>query len=226
MSDAVTIESTPTPQEWPGLKFRGYDFKLADASGEIDQIHRLVYRTFVMEIKQHPDPGDGRLVDKFHHKNRYLVAVRQRQVCGMVAVHDQPPFSVADAIPVSGVLEELVPRLLEVRLLAVEPGLRHRWLFGGLLWGVYDYAQHLGYRYLAISGLRERQGMYERMGFRPLGGPVPRGQAYFVPMLLDLSGLGQRAQRTRDGLARSLQQEEEPTTCPTGDVTVQPRSVK
>jgi N-acyl-L-homoserine lactone synthetase len=73
---------------WPGLKFRGYQFKLADRPEEIDQIHRLVYRTFVLEIKQHPDPGGGRLIDKFHHKNRYLVADRERQVCGMVAVHD------------------------------------------------------------------------------------------------------------------------------------------
>ena len=49
--------------------------------------------------------------------------------------------------------------------------------------------------------------MYERMGFRPLGEPVPRGQAYFVPMLLRLSDLGERGQRTRDGLARIVQQE-------------------
>ena len=200
-------ESPSTPRNWSGLTFRGYQFKLAESSNEIEQIHRLIYRTFVVEIKQHADPGGGLLIDKFHHKNRYLVAVRDGQVCGMVAVHDQPPFSVADAIPTPGVLEGLGPGLLEVRLLAVEPDQRHRWLFGGLLWAVYDYALQLGYQYLAISGLRERQAMYERMGFRPLGEPVPRGQAYFVPMLLRLSDLGERAQRTRDGLARSMQQE-------------------
>lgn len=200
-------ESASLTRHWPGLKFRGYQFKLADRPEEIDQVHRLVFRTFVLEIKQHPDPGGGRLVDKFHHKNRYLVAEREGQICGMVAVHDQPPFSVADALPTPCVLEELVPRLLEVRLLTVEPGRRHRWLFGGLLWAVYEYAAQLGYQYLAISGLRERQAMYERMGFRPLGGPVPRGEAYFVPMLLRLSELGARAQRTRDGLARAMQRE-------------------
>jgi N-acyl-L-homoserine lactone synthetase len=196
-----------TPRNWSGLSFRGYHFKLAESLEEIEQIHRLVYRTFVAEIKQHPDPGDGRLIDKFHHKNRYLVALRDGQVCGMVAVHDQPPFSVAEAIPTPGVLERLGPRLLEVRLLAVEPARRHRRLFGGLLWAVYDYAEQLGYEYLAISGLRERQGMYQRMGFRPLGEPVPRGQAHFVPMLLRLSDLGERGQLTRDRLARTVQQE-------------------
>jgi GNAT superfamily N-acetyltransferase len=202
-------ESASTPRNWPGLKFRGYHFKLADRLDEIDQIHRLVYRTFVVEIKQHPDPGGGQWVDKFDHKNRYLVALREGQVCGMVAVHDRPPFSVADAIPAPGVLEGLAPGLLEVRLLAVEPAQRHRWLFGGLVWAVYDYAEQLGYQYLAISGLRERQGMYERMGFRSLGDPVPRGQAYFVPMLLQLSNLGERAQRTRDRLARIIQHGDE-----------------
>ena len=202
MSDAVV-----TSRIWPGLSYQGYRFKLAESPDEIEQIQRLVYRTFVLEIKQHPDPGGGRLIDKFHHKNRYLVAVRDGQVWGMVAVHDQPPFSVAEAIPTPGVLEQLSPSLLEVRLLAVEPARRHRRLFGGLLWAVYDYARQLGYEHLAISGLQERQGMYQRMGFRPLGDPVPRGQAYFVPMLLRLSDLGTRAQRTRDGLARTLERE-------------------
>lgn len=166
----------------------------------------LVYRTFVVEIKQHADPGDSRLIDKFHHKNRYLVALRDGRVCGMVAIHDQPPFSVADALPTRGLLERLCPYLLEVRLLAVEPDQRQRRLFGGLLWAVYDYAQQLGCQYLAISGLRERREMYERMGFRPLGDPVQRGQAHYVPMLLRLSDLDEHAQRTRDRLARAVQQ--------------------
>jgi|GEM_PF-1150227 len=192
---------------WSGWTFRGYQFKLAEEPDEIDQIHRLVYRTFVVEIKQHADPGDERLVDKFHHKNRYLVAVRRGQVCGMVAVHDQAPFSVSDAIPTPGFLKGLGPGVLEVRLLTVEPSHRHRWLFGGLLWAAYDYALQQGHQYLAISGLRERQAMYERMGFQPLGEPVQRGHAYFVPMLLRLSELGDRAQQTRDGLARTMRRE-------------------
>jgi hypothetical protein len=113
-------ECPATPPNWPGWAFRGYQFKLAESPDEIEQIHRLIYRTFVVEIKQHADSGDERLVDKFHHKNRYLVAVRRGQVCGMVAVHNQPPFSVSDAIPTHGFLERLGPGVLEVRLLTVE----------------------------------------------------------------------------------------------------------
>jgi hypothetical protein len=69
-------ESASLAGHQPGLKFRGYQFKLADRPEELDQVHRLVFRTFVLEIKQHPDPGGGRLIDKFHHKNRYLMAER------------------------------------------------------------------------------------------------------------------------------------------------------
>ena len=103
MSNTPTVSSAGSRQNWSGLTFRGYRFALALSPDEIDQIHRLVYRTFVIEVKQHADPGGERLIDKFHHKNRYLVAKRASEVRGMVAVHDQQPFSVADAIATPGV---------------------------------------------------------------------------------------------------------------------------
>ena len=37
-----------------------YRFKLAETPEEIEAIQQLCYRTFVVEIKQHPDPGSGR----------------------------------------------------------------------------------------------------------------------------------------------------------------------
>jgi hypothetical protein len=61
-----------------------------------------------------------------------------------------------------------------------------------------------GYQYLAISGLLERQKMYVRMGFCPLGDAVRRGGAYFIPMLLDLSNLSDQAQRDLRRLRRRL----------------------
>ena len=76
----------------------GYVFKRAETNEEFEQIHRLNYRTFVAEIPQHRDPGTGRLVDKFHDKNGYFVALDCGRVIGMISVHDQPPFSVADRL--------------------------------------------------------------------------------------------------------------------------------
>ncbi len=181
-----------------------YRFKLADRPEEIDQIHRLLHRTFVLEIGQHPDSGTDRHVDKFHHKNTYLVALRDAEVKGMLAVHGQPPFSAAEAIACRETLERLCPKLLEVRLLAVEREERGRQILAGFMWAVHHYAVGGGYQYLAISGLLERQRMYVRMGFRPLGGPVRRGEAYFVPMLLDLTDLPEQARRVLKGLRQRL----------------------
>src|ERR1044071_5251678 len=49
----------PTP---PAFRIGPYTFKAADTEDEIEQVHRLNYATFVREIPQHADPGDGRLV--------------------------------------------------------------------------------------------------------------------------------------------------------------------
>src|SRR5438105_13996442 len=110
----------------------GYLFKRADTRHEFEQIHRLNYETFVAEIPQHADPGDGRLVDKFHGKNCYFVALTEGRVIGMVSTHDQPPFSVADRLTDPSILERPGTRPLEVRLLAIEPARRNSTVVLGL----------------------------------------------------------------------------------------------
>jgi N-acyl-L-homoserine lactone synthetase len=186
------------------FRLGSYRFKLANQPEETEQIHRLLYRTFVLEIGQYPDSGTGYHTDKFHHKNVYLVAMQDGMVKGMLAVHDQPPFSAADALACKEVLERLCPKLLEVRLLAVEREDRGRQVLAGFMWALHQYTADKGYQYLAISGLVERQTMYLRAGFRPLGPPVRRGQAYFVPMLLDLAQLPKRVLRDLDALRRRI----------------------
>lgn len=177
---------------------RRYLFKLAETPGELADVHRLLYRTFVLEIPRYDDPGTDYLVDKFHERNRYFVAVRNGRVCGMTAVHDQPPFSVAAALDDPNVLHRLGSRLLEARIFAVEPRERFGLVFAGLACSIHEYAKSSGYRYIVITGLAGRRGMYERMGFRPLGPPALRGHEYFVPMSLDLSRLPQRVKRDLD----------------------------
>jgi len=57
------------------IQFGRYTFKRAETVAEFEQIHALNYSTFVREIPQHEDPGDGRLVDKFHAENTYLICL-------------------------------------------------------------------------------------------------------------------------------------------------------
>src|SRR5438876_12427603 len=109
MSRPIKSEGSGTPVEHPRavdsahavpvpevFRLSHYLFRRAETPHELEQVHRLNYRTFVGEIPQHADPGTGYLIDKFHDKNQYFVALRDGRVIGMVAVHDQAPFSVTD----------------------------------------------------------------------------------------------------------------------------------
>lgn len=174
-----------------------YVFKRAETGEEFEQIHRLNYRTFVREIPQHADPGDGRLVDKFHEKNAYFIARCDGRVVAMICGHDQPPFSVADRLPDPRILEAPGIRPFEVRLLAVEPDKRNSTVFFGLLWTLYDHALAQGYTHLFISGVQERVPLYRRLGFEVLGLAVACGGAAFVPMMLKVGALPARLERAK-----------------------------
>jgi aspartate aminotransferase-like enzyme len=166
-----------------------YIFKRAETKQEFEQIHCLNYRTFVSEIPQHPDTGNGHLVDKFHDKNCYFIVLCEGRVVGMISAHDQPPFSVADRLPNPEILERPGSKPLEARLLAVEPDLRNGMVCFGLLWTIYEHAKNNGYTHLYLSGLEDRVPMYRRIGFECLGTPVPCGHAAFVPMVLAIGKL-------------------------------------
>jgi len=169
-------------------------FKQAETDAELEQIHRLIYRTFVVEIPRYDDPGTESLVDKFHAKNRYWIAVRGGQVRGVVAVHGEPPYSVAKAVDDPDALLAHCPRLLEARILAVEPDERFGLVFAGLAFSVFDDARRGGYTHLAITGLAARERMYRRIGFQPVGPPRLLGGDHFMPMLLDLNDVPKAAQ--------------------------------
>jgi aspartate aminotransferase-like enzyme len=159
-----------------------YTFKRADADHEFEAIHRLNYRTFVEEIPQHPASGSGLLIDKFHDKNVYFIALRDGRLVGMVSAHGQPPFSVASRLADPSVLDRAGRRPMEVRLLAIEPGERNSAVVVGLLYTFYEFARDHGYTDLYISGVVERSGLYQRLGFQPLGQAVQCGAASFIPM--------------------------------------------
>ncbi len=172
-----------------------YLFKFADAADEVDQVHRLNYRTFVREIPQHADPGTGRLVDKFHHKNTYVIAVRDGRVVGMLAIHGTPPFSVAGRLPDPAVLSAPGVRPLEVRLLAVEPEDRSGPAMVGMCWHMLDFAREHGHTHLIVSGVESQKALYAHMGFQPLGPPVGSGEATFTPMWVPLGELHETLSR-------------------------------
>jgi aspartate aminotransferase-like enzyme len=162
-------------------------FKLADTADELDQVHRLNFRTFVQEIPQHAGAGaDGRLVDKFHHKNRYFICVKDGRVAGMLAAHHEPPFSVADRLPDPTILTKKGVRPVEIRLLAVDPDERDSALMLGLVINLFHYARDSGFTHFVISAVVEQQTLYEHLGFVALGRPAGSGRASFLPMWASL----------------------------------------
>ncbi len=163
-----------------------YEFKRAASADEFDQIRRLNHQVFVDEVGQHEATDSGRLIDRFESKSIYFIAQRGDVLAGMISVHDEPPFSISGKLSDSSVLTKLGSRLLEVRLLAIQPNERHTAVFAGLLYAVFRYAAAGRYSHLLISGLQERRTMYERLGFRALGPAVGSGNAQFIPMAVEL----------------------------------------
>ena len=161
-----------------------YVFRQPFTAGEYEQLFRLNHRVFVEELQQYPPSPDGRLIDKFHQRNIYFAAFSGELLVGMIAVHDQPPFSIEQRLCDPALLAQLEAPLLEVRLLAIEPEHRNGMVVAGLFANVYGWARDRNFRTLLMSGLESRASLYRKLGFRELGAAKPYGNASFVPMAL------------------------------------------
>ena len=106
-------------------------FKPAETAEEIEQVHRLNHSIFAEEVGQHAPTADGRLVDKFHSRNRYFIATLGGELVGMVSAHDGPEFSIAGRLKDLSTLKALRAPL-EIRLLAILPRFRKRSILAGL----------------------------------------------------------------------------------------------
>ena len=201
--DRLLVRNRRDGKDWSKLIF-----KQADSPAEFQQIHHLNYRTFAEELGQYEPDGSGILIDRFDGHNTYFVAVNHDRVIGMVAAQDRAPFSIESRLADPGVLNSLAGPLLEVRLLAIEPEFRSGQVLPGLLFELYRFACERSYSHLIISGITSRLKMYHRLGFRPLGPPVPSGAASFVPMAMPIEASADYAaymeRRVRPGADKSV----------------------
>ncbi len=159
-------------------------FRIAQRPDELEQVFRLLYRTFVEEIPQHSPNPERRHIDRFHDENIYLVAVAGADVVGTIALRGSRPFSLDQKL---GSVDEYLPqgrRVCELRLLAVEPAFRTGPVFRGLVTQVVKEGRERGYDLAIISGTTRQTRLYRHLGFEPcgaLGGPE---EASFQPMSL------------------------------------------
>jgi hypothetical protein len=161
-------------------------FKIADAPMEFEQIHRLNYQTFVEEIPQHAPNPEGRLVDRFHDENTYLICLDGDRLIGMLALRGNRPFSLDHKLEN---LDSYLPpnrRIIEVRLLSVARPHRHSQVLPGLLRLLSEHCIPQGYNLAIISGTVRQQKLYRHLGFVPFGPVVGTPPAQFQPMYLTL----------------------------------------
>ncbi|MBA3533008.1 MAG: hypothetical protein H0T73_13875 [Ardenticatenales bacterium] len=159
-------------------------YKIATEPWEFEQIHRLNYRTFVEEIPQHTSNPEGRLVDKFHEQNSYIICLDGQALLGMVAVRGERPFSLDSKLEN---LDSYLPpgrSLCEIRLLAIVPSRRQATILGGIMAKSGEYIFSHEYDLALISGTVRQEKLYRRFGFEPFGPLVGTAEALYQPMYL------------------------------------------
>ncbi len=167
-------------------------FKLASEASEFEQIHRLNHATFAEEIPQHAVDPKGRLVDRFHDENIYVIALDGDRLVGMVVLRGTRPFSL-DA-KVENLDSYLPPgrSLCEVRLLAVARERRKGPVFRGLMRLLVEHGRRQGYDLAVISATTRQLKLYRHLGFTPIGSLVGTPGALFQPMQVTLEAIQER----------------------------------
>jgi len=161
-----------------------YQFKTATEPWEFEALERLNHDTFAREIPQHAIRPDGRLQDRFHQENDYLVALHGAEVVGMLALRNQRPFSLDAKVQD---LDRHLPAhrsLCEIRLLAVKPEHRRPGVFHGLMKLTAQECIQRGHDLAVISGSVHQLKLYRHMGFEAFGPAVGTAEAPYQPMFL------------------------------------------
>jgi len=163
--------------------------KPATELSEFLQIHELNYKTFVEEIPQHQENAEKKLVDKFHNKNKYVIAKMEDKVIGMVCYNTERPFSLDEKLPnLDGYLPEY-KSIAEIRLLAVRLEERKATVAYRLLKYLCKVLIQEQTNAAVISGTTRQLRLYEKMGFVPFGPLVGTTNAFYQPMYITINEL-------------------------------------
>ncbi len=158
--------------------------KLATENWEFEQLFGLNYQTFVDEIPQHQENETRQLVDKFHDKNKYIIALQGKKLIGMMSINENRPFSLDNKL---SNLESYLPPFsngFEIRLLAVKNEMRGTLVFMKMFAKLYEIIEERKYDIGLISGILSQQKLYSKIGFVPFGPLVGNPPAQFQPMYI------------------------------------------
>jgi GNAT superfamily N-acetyltransferase len=157
-------------------------YRIAREPWELEQIHRLNYRTFVEEIPQHPPNPDRRLVDPLLSRSTPFVCVEGRRLIGMMMISGERPFSLDGKLPGLDSYIPVTRKPCEIRLLMIEPRYRRGRIFAELLVRVTRWGRAHGYDMALISASEHQMKLYHHLGFVSFGPPIGTAEAPFRAM--------------------------------------------
>ena len=165
--------------------------KEAESKEEFEQIFKLNHKTFVEEIPQHERRSDLRLVDKFHWKNTYIIAVKNSRLVGMVCYNTERPFSLDQKGVNIDTFVSSVNKIAEIRLLSVEKDFRNTSVTYKILKHLIKVLTGKGILFGLISATTKQLPFYHKIGFKPFGELIGKPGAYYQPMYISLNNLKQ-----------------------------------
>lgn len=162
-------------------------YKIANTEEEYEQIFRLNYATFVDEIPQHEKNESKKLIDKFHNKNIYVIAKKDREVIAMVSLCAERPFSLDEKLGgIETVYKGEFKNPIEIRLLSIKEEYRKTKVFFELIKRAFNYVVQNSYDIVFISGTTRQEKLYRHIGFERFSDNVGTEGAEYIPMFLDL----------------------------------------
>lgn len=156
---------------------------------EFDLIHKLNHAIFAEEIPQHEKRENHRLVDQFHEKNTYLIALSEEEIVGMICYNSERPFSLDRKLEN---LDQYLPqhqKMVEVRLFAVVPDKRKQGISITLLKTLISDLIAKGFDLGVISATTRELKLYNNMGATAFGPLVGTPEVPYQPMYFAMNNL-------------------------------------
>lgn len=156
---------------------------------EFDKIHQLNHQIFADEIPQHEKKDDGKLVDSFHEKNTYVVALEGEELVGMVCYNAIRPFSLDKKMEH---LDAYLPpheKLVEIRLFAVKKDKRKQGIALAMLKQLIPSLISEGYDLGVISASLKELELYRNIGSVPFGSLVGTKEVPYQPLYFHINNL-------------------------------------
>ncbi|MEZ4722978.1 MAG: GNAT family N-acetyltransferase [Flavobacteriales bacterium] len=156
---------------------------------EFDKIHQLNHQVFAEEIPQHRKTSDGKLIDPFHDLNKYIVAMRDAELIGMVCYNNQRPFSLDKKL---NDLDSYLPAhksMVEIRLFSVKPEYRRKGVAVKMLVKLIEELMSQQVDLAVISAIVWELDFYKKFGAVEFAHRVGTEQAPYQPMYFHIDNL-------------------------------------